>query len=520
MQFLPRVRLPSALSIGLLLVSATPVPAEAPQDIPTRVGRVSFVSGNAILRTGAEAISVIVNLPIAERQSLSTDAQGRAELRIGGLTVMLSSASQLDIARLDDDVAQFALPRGRIALDLRQLDSGRPVEVDIPRGGIWLLQPGQYDIDAGTPGQPARVTAFAGSARFVGGRIAREITADAALLLSGSDPLVATIATPAGDAFVEWCRTRDVDEAQLAAPFRLSRDMTGYEALDANGSWEIDADHGVVWVPDMLPAQWAPYRYGHWARIAPWGWNWIDDQPWAFAPSHYGRWARIGGAAPESARWAWVPGKFVAHPAYLPAVVGFLGTDGVGLSYADAFGPAITWFPLAPGEVYWPRLTHDVSVIRRLNAGAVADLDAIGAAPDAEAPAEIPGGHFANRAFAISIPRAIFLAGKPVAPAMLDVPQPRLLVAPLLLGSLPQPGTANRPVVAVWRGSARPPQATAAAAAVRAAALANLPRQTARESIRTLASLPVNRWRRTSLTAALHIRPHRIHLAAGRTAFR
>ena len=93
--------------------------------------------------------------------------------------------------------------------------------------------------------------------------------------------------------------------------------MTGWEALDANGSWETVADLGAVWCPTSLPEDWAPYRYGHWRWVMPWGWNWVDDMPWGFAPSHYGRWARL------NERWGWVPGDRVAQPAYAPALVDF-----------------------------------------------------------------------------------------------------------------------------------------------------------------------------------------------------
>src|SRR5207253_4294883 len=125
-----------------------------------------------------------------------------------------------------------------------------------------------------------------------------------------------------------------------------------------------------------------PYRYGHWRWVAPWGWNWIDDMPWGFAPSHYGRWARV------NERWGWVPGDRAAAPVYAPALVDFLGTAGVGLSYPDASGPAVAWFPLAPGEVYWPSYTTSLEAIRRLNAAAVKDISKIAAGIDGEPPGD------------------------------------------------------------------------------------------------------------------------------------
>ena len=119
-------------------------------------------------------------------------------------------------------------------------------------------------------------------------------------------------------------------------------------------------------------------------------------RPWGFATSHYGRWANIGGSDNDAGRWGWVPGKRPGNdspgdrgdnPAFMPAAVAFLGTAGVGLSYPDAFSPAVAWFPLAPGEAYWPSFTDDPEAIRHLNAGAVADPAAIGQILSASGPA-------------------------------------------------------------------------------------------------------------------------------------
>jgi len=51
-------------------------------------------------------------------------------------------------------------------------------------------------------------------------------------------------------------------------------------------------------------------------------------------------------------RWAWVPGQLAARPVYAPALVVFLG--GGGGQFAFNSGPAVGWYPLAPGEAWWP----------------------------------------------------------------------------------------------------------------------------------------------------------------------
>jgi hypothetical protein len=67
----------------------------------------------------------------------------------------MSGNTELDIAKLDQQVMQLAMPQGRIDLRVRQLLEG-VIEVDLPRGAVWILQPGIYDIDA-APGPARRI---------------------------------------------------------------------------------------------------------------------------------------------------------------------------------------------------------------------------------------------------------------------------------------------------------------------------------------------------------------------------
>ena len=92
----------------------------------------------------------------------------------------------------------------------------------------------------------------------------------------------------------------------------MSAGVTGYEDLNAYGSWSNDGSYGQVWVPRSAPTGWAPYRTGHWSYVQPWGWTWIDEQPWGFAPYHYGRWAN------SNNRWVWVPPQREAAPEKRP----------------------------------------------------------------------------------------------------------------------------------------------------------------------------------------------------------
>ena len=404
--------------------------ARADDIAPTRIGRVSAVDGMVSLRpSGGEWSDSAINDPVAAGMSVRTGGQARAQLRVGADTIALSAATRIEVGRLDESATQVAVPQGRIGVHLAGLDPGSSIEIDLPHGGVWLLAAGDYDISAGDEKTPGRVAALTGSAHVVADGIDTTVATGSALALSSGSRAVAKLDGGVRDEFLAWWRPPGGDEIGPQALRFVSPDMTGYEALDAGGTWEEAEGYGEVWYPNVVAQSWAPYRYGHWRWLATWGWTWIDDMPWGFAPSHYGRWARIDD------RWAWVPGPRVDHPAYAPALVAFLGTAGVGLSYPDGNGPAVAWFPLAPGEVYWPGYTSDLEVIRRINAGAVHNVAAIGPGLNGQLPAAVVNGDYRNRRFASVVPRPVFVAGRAVASSMIELPGARLDNAPLLAGS-------------------------------------------------------------------------------------
>jgi hypothetical protein len=433
------------------MVGAT-TPLHGVEPPPSRVGRLSLRSDNVGFRTPGQANwnDAEVNQPVFSGAAIRTGPRSRAEIRMGAHTINLSNGTEIELTSLTDQLAQIALSRGRIDLRLRQIGERETVEIDAPQGGIWLQGPGIYDIDAGSSDQPPRVAVFEGTAHFVGASGDNTtIEAGQMAVLMGSDNAAPAVGQATPDDFAEWSRGRDYDETRLAAPYYISPNMTGFAELDAAGVWKINSEYGPVWFP-IEPEEWSPYRFGHWSWMAPWGWTWIDDQPWGFAPSHYGRWAMI------DEHWAWVPGGFAAHPLFAPGVVAFLGTPGIGLSSED--GAAIAWFPLAPGEAYWPSYTRDVDYVRRLNLGIVRDVETIGMQADGEPPLEVFSGDFVNRQFASVVPRSIFLNGRPVGPARVTLPERRLLNAPVLMGS-PQISPASVQPVA----RAAPPTVTARA---------------------------------------------------------
>ena len=447
----------------LVVACLSCAPAIAQEAPPARVGRVSFISGALAFYQSADTdwSAAQVGFPAATGDWFATDPQSRAELRVGPDTIDIAEDSQLDIADLRDRVMQIGLEHGRVNLHLRQLRKDASAEIDTSRGAVSLLQPGIYDIDTGAADRPARIMVLDGSARFVGGSVDLAVKAGDAAVLSGTDIVSATIERAGDDAFGKWCRSRDYHQDRLTAPYHVSPAMTGFEELDAYGSWGAAQDYGAVWYPNSLPADWAPYRTGRWIWVEPWGWNWVDAEPWGFAPFHYGRWARIND------RWGWVPGEFVPQPVYAPALVAFVEEPGIAAPVAVAGGPALGWFPLAPGEVYWPSYTRDPTYIENINianVGATKITNIAAAVKSQHAvdpPPPVLNQQFANRGAATVVPANVFARSEPVAAAALPV-QSQVLHAAAVSVRPPQlpPAVAERAPGPSSTPEAVPPQAT------------------------------------------------------------
>ncbi|HEY5310467.1 MAG TPA: DUF6600 domain-containing protein, partial [Casimicrobiaceae bacterium] len=153
---------------------------------------------------------------------------------------------------------------------------------------------------------------------------------------------------PRLDEFDRWSSDRDLSYDNSGSARYVSQDVVGYQDLDANGTWRVDAAYGNVWIPTRVAADWAPYRDGHWAWVDPWGWTWVDDAPWGFAVSHYGRWTNMSGT------WGWVPGPVRTRAYYAPALVAFVGGNNFQIAIGSGNVGGVAWFPLGPREVYRP----------------------------------------------------------------------------------------------------------------------------------------------------------------------
>jgi hypothetical protein len=519
---------------GIAVALTTPAYAEDP---PRRVGSLNYISGEVAYTLRGEAgepggsdtlswSQADFNQPVCQDMSLKTGVMARARVRIGPDAIQMSGDTWFNMLNLSDQLIEASIRYGRIHLQLAKLDEGEAVELEMPRGSLWLLQAGAYDIDTGngSDDQPTHIVVFEGKARFVGGQADLPIAAGEEVQLTGSYPAVVTTERPlavsnsgspvsipapthappapteppapqaalpspvpeqkdhgqattptpppisptqttdesqpspppanpapetadarsatapapsvAADAahtrsddFLLWVEKSD-DQPPSAPPSSryVSSQTTGYDMLDRYGRWDTLADSETVWFPTSVPDDWAPYRFGHWDSIAPWGWTWIDDQPWGFAPFHYGRWINVDG------HWGWVPGAVVPHPVYAPALVAFIDTPGDSDGDPDG-GPGVGWFPLGPDDDYAPWYDAGPAYVDGVNRAFHGHFHDFGPHGYGDRGREAWRAQYFNRRFATVVSRAAFANAARVDRALMRMPADRLEHAGVMRGA-------------------------------------------------------------------------------------
>ena len=340
--------------------------ALAAGDPPGRVGRLSAVEGEVTFRVDRQdgGTSAAVNWPVAGGAIIDTGRRSRAELWIGSTAYRLDEYGRMEFVAVNDQNVELLLAEGALAITIRDRDQADDLQILTPRGRIRFPAPGRYRIEV--RGAQTTMAAQAGTAELVGGYPPVVVNAGEMAVISENGPLE-MVAAPYGDDFDNWVSARDRrNQAQYSRQY-VSPHMTGAQDLDAYGDWQNSNDYGAVWYPRSVAADWAPYRYGRWAWVEPWGWTWVDDAPWGFAPFHYGRWVNYGG------RWGWAPGAYVARPVYAPALVGWVGNPGWSVNFSYGAAPAVGWFPLGPREVYVPGYRATPRYVRQVNVGHVHD---------------------------------------------------------------------------------------------------------------------------------------------------
>lgn len=405
---------------ALLLAVVLPVAAQA--DPPGRVGRVAELQGQVWQYDVEQGdwMAAVLNRPLTTGDRIATDADGRAALRIGSTSVRLGAGSEIEVLQLDDERVRLQLHGGPLALHLRTHDAAREFEIVTQEGRFDPERAGHYRIDRFDA--TTSVTVWSGQLVFQSADNAATIIAgQRADIVQIGGRTQYTLVQPVRDAFADEVAAAEAAADRSVSTTRyVSPEMTGAESLDAYGRWENDPQYGALWVPRAVVPGWAPYRYGHWAWIRPWGWTWVDDAPWGFAPFHYGRWIYRGSL------WCWVPGHWVARPVYAPALVAWVGAPLGGVSVSVNIGPSVGWFPLAPREVFVPPYRVTPNYVRSVNVTQVTNITNVTQIVNSPNTV-VQQTHYVNRgvpAAVTVVPVKVVSGRQPVAPARVHLTDP------------------------------------------------------------------------------------------------
>lgn len=353
----------SRVILFAVLAILVAIPAFA-VDPPSRVLRLKYMSGQVSFQPGGvdDWVAATLNRPLTTADRVWTDKESRAELTLGGAALRMSSETSLTLSNVSDNTVQVELDQGVLNVRVRRLYPGEIYEIDTPNVAFTLLKAGDYRFEVDSVADTTIVVVRKGKGEGNGNGRGVEVESGELARFENGNTLMHTMArAPQSDGFDDWCRVRDKRENDYESLRYVSDDVIGYEDLDEYGSWRPVPSYGYVWYPRTVAVGWAPYRYGHWAWIDPWGWTWIDDSPWGFAPFHYGRWVY------SAYGWGWCPGPRHYRPVYAPALVAWFGGPhwGVGLSSGGGYG--VGWVPLGWGEPYYPYYRVSPGYVRNVN---------------------------------------------------------------------------------------------------------------------------------------------------------
>jgi hypothetical protein len=476
------VKLVGLFTLAIALASFAPRARADDGDPPSRVARLAYAQGSVSFQPAGtdDWVAAGINRPMTTGDKLWSDNDGRVEMQIDGSLIRLSNNTSFSFLNLSDQVTQIQVTAGTLLVRVRRLDDNETYEIDTPNLAFSVLRPGVYRISVNEAGDSTSIKIKTGEGEVTGGGAAYTVHADDYATFTGTDQLNASSENYRDsneDQFDSWAASRDRRWENSNSARYVSADVVGYQDLDDHGSWRQTPDNGNVWFPRTPAPGWAPYHYGHWDYIAPWGYTWVDDEPWGFAPFHYGRWVSYEGS------WGWVPappqveGVVYVSPVYAPALVAWVGGANFAIGIGDsggghAPGENVGWFPLGPREVYVPSYPVSRNYVNNVNVSntrvSTTVVNNYYNATVANNSANATNMKYVNQsvpgAVAATTPQA-FTSAQPVAKNAVEVDQRAVASAPVRAFT-PAVVPAKQAVLGTGAAAAKPPAAVETRAVV------------------------------------------------------
>ncbi len=161
----------ATLAAVLLGTLATGRAAADDDDPPSRVARLSYMSGSVSFQPGGQGdwLAAVWNRPLTTGDNLWTDRGSRAELHVGSTAIRMGPETSLTLLDLDDRSLQLRLSAGTVVLRVRHVDDGDFFEIDTPNLAFVPRHTGEYRIDVDPDGDHTVITDWKGRGEVTGG---------------------------------------------------------------------------------------------------------------------------------------------------------------------------------------------------------------------------------------------------------------------------------------------------------------------------------------------------------------
>jgi hypothetical protein len=227
-------------------------------DPPARVGRLSFAQGTVSYHLAdQEQWSAVLNYPVSSGTSFWTEPGARAEIQTGAANLRVGQTTELDVTQLDDAGTALFVGQGQVNVQVHSVQAGG-IHVATPHGEATLLRPGRYRIDVSprtddAPPSQSEVTVLEGEAQLSELGYGAALRAGESAVLTG-DPVRVTRREANLTPLDDWALVRERQLVAAETSRYVSREIPGYQDLEAHGRWRNVLELGQVWYPRSMPA--------------------------------------------------------------------------------------------------------------------------------------------------------------------------------------------------------------------------------------------------------------------------